>query len=170
MMNRTRSDNMDAQRWNNVGRLFLLGNSAFAARVEAKVRASGFKDFEGALPTLVRAMQVEGSRINDLAARARMTPQGMGQIVSDAARRGYVAVVEDPIDRRARKVRYTRKGKRLAETAVGAIAEVEEEFRRTISAKKFAELKTLLAELVDNLPETQSYYAAFFSRAGHRED
>ncbi len=142
----------------------MLGHGAFAARAEAKVRARGFADFDGVAPTLVRAMRAGGaSRIAILAERARITPQGMGQIVTEMEKRGYVETAPDPDDRRARLVTYTPKGRRLAEAAVQAIEEVQAEFKALVGARKFAALKSLLGELVDGLPETKAYAGNFFA-------
>lgn len=152
---------LDQRRWDSIGRLFFLGHEIFASRVEAKVQASGFPDFAGTLATLVRIMRQPGSRVGDLAARARMSSQGMGQIVAEMTRRGYVRTEADPADGRARIVIYTPRGRRLAQTALAAVEEVEREYRRSLGAKRFEHLNVLLGALVDGLPEAQAYAAGF---------
>ena len=52
----------------------------------------------------------EGSRLTQLAERAAMTPQAMGELVDDLASLGYVERVADPADRRAKLIMLTGPG------------------------------------------------------------
>src|SRR5438094_9336389 len=58
-----------------------------------------------------------GTRLTELARRARMTKQGMMLLVDDLERRGYVRRVPDPEDGRAKVVRLTARGRRYVAEA-----------------------------------------------------
>src|SRR5450631_2903009 len=64
-------------------------------------------------PSHVRLISItpaQGLRLGDLALRAGMTPQSLGELVETLNRAGYLEVVADPADRRARLVRPTPRG------------------------------------------------------------
>ena len=54
----------------------------------------------------------EGSRLTELAERARMTKQSVGEVATDLEQRGYVERVPDPADGRAKIIRLTERGAR----------------------------------------------------------
>src|SRR6476469_5743919 len=55
-------------------------------------------------------LDFEGIRLTDLAARVGVTKQAVGQLIDDLARLGMVERVADPTDRRAKRVRFSRRG------------------------------------------------------------
>ena len=50
-------------------------------------------------------IEPDGSRLTDLAERARMTKQTVGEVTTDLERLGYVERVPDPRDGRAKIIR-----------------------------------------------------------------
>src|SRR5213079_2867713 len=59
---------------------------------------------------VTRHLALEGSRLTDLAARAGMSKQAMGDLVDQCEAWGLVMRVPDDRDRRARVVRFTTVG------------------------------------------------------------
>src|SRR3954465_7333719 len=55
----------------------------------------------------------DGARLTDLAKRAAITPQAMGELVDELEQLGYVRREPDPADRRAKLVRLTRLGEKV---------------------------------------------------------
>jgi DNA-binding MarR family transcriptional regulator len=89
-----------------------------------------------------------GTRLTDLARRARMTKQGMMLLVDDLETRGYVRRVPDPEDSRAKVVRLTARGRRYVAEARRAVAAVEARARRELGDRRYESLWGALEELI----------------------
>lgn len=90
----------------------------------------------------------EGTRPSDLAARANMTPQAMGELIDDLERLGYVRRVPHPDDRRAKLVVPTAKGRRCIDAALRTIAAIEKRLRRELGAQRLTELKNAAERII----------------------
>jgi DNA-binding MarR family transcriptional regulator len=88
-----------------------------------------------------------GTRVSVLAERAQMTKQAMAELVAHLEQRGYVERVPDPVDRRAKLVRATPRGKQLYAIAREVVAEIEAEWTRRLGKAKMRQLRELLQEL-----------------------
>lgn len=89
----------------------------------------------------------DGSRVVDLAARAQMTKQSMGEIVAYLEERGYVTRVADPDDGRAKLVRLTAKGEASQPAALTGIAEIEDQWKALFGSARFERLRRELGAL-----------------------
>lgn len=144
-----KKEDLQSQRWDNLGRLLGFGWMAFHIRVVHHVKSNGFHDLTDAHFRLTRSMDYDGTRISDLARRAGVTKQAMSQLVRSMEEMGYLKRVNDAKDKRAQLIRYTRRGKRLAKTIVESANLVEDELREMIGAKNIATLKTSLTCYLD---------------------
>src|SRR5688572_28064654 len=90
-----------AYRGRHLGRLLLRASRAFNARAAEQLRARGYQGLTLAHIGLLPHLDEEGTRITVLAERAGMTKQGMGQLVIDLERLGFLSRVTDETDRRA---------------------------------------------------------------------
>ena len=86
----------------------------------------------------------EGTRLTELAARARMTKQSVGEVTSDLEQRGYVERVPDPSDGRAKIIRLTERGRAAQALGVGLIDEIEQEWAERFGAERVAALREAL--------------------------
>jgi DNA-binding MarR family transcriptional regulator len=75
-----------------------------------------------------------GSRVADLARRARMSRQAMGELVDDLERLGYVERRPDASDGRAKLVVLTRKGESAAEQGIAAVVDLEARWATCLGA------------------------------------
>ena len=75
----------------------------------ARLGAAGFTGLTPAHSAVFENLDPGGTRLTDLAARARITRQSMSELVSVLEQRGYLERQPDPADRRARIVRLTRR-------------------------------------------------------------
>jgi MarR family transcriptional regulator, temperature-dependent positive regulator of motility len=89
----------------------------------------------------------EGTRSSEVAERAGMTKQGIGQLVADLEKKGYVERVEDPVDRRAKLVRLTKKGRHHVREAREIIGEIEEAYARRLGDGRLETLRASLKNL-----------------------
>jgi DNA-binding MarR family transcriptional regulator len=108
-MARTRTSGT-AWRHANIGRLLNNAVRRFEARVLELMSASGHAETRIAHVSLTRNLDVEGTRLTELARRASMSKQAMGELVDQCVELGLVDRVADPGDRRARIVTFTQAG------------------------------------------------------------
>ncbi|MES2632570.1 MAG: MarR family winged helix-turn-helix transcriptional regulator [Pseudomonadota bacterium] len=81
---------------------------------------------------ITRHLSLEGSRLTDLAARAGMTKQAMGDLVDQCEAWGLVRRESDPNDTRARLVKFTPTGLSWLEGFRNAVKLAEDEFRSEV--------------------------------------
>jgi DNA-binding MarR family transcriptional regulator len=97
---------------------------------------------------LIRNVDENGTRISDIAKRAGMTKQATGQLVAEFVGLGYIKLVPDSEDGRAKIARYTAKGKKLLVAIVSAIEETETAVANAIGSAQTDALKATLARLL----------------------
>ncbi len=90
----------------------------------------------------------EGSRLTELAHRANMTPQSMGQLVDELEDLGYVERHADPTDRRAKLIVLTPLGHECVAAGISTIQSIEARIDELLGTEGHAELRRLLSELV----------------------
>ncbi len=134
-----------------LGALLRLPYEALAERVYGGLAARGFGDIRVAHSAVFRHIAPAGSRVTELAERARMTKQSMAYLVESLAEGGYVAVGPDPADGRARLVRLTARGQRVLAALLALSEEAEADLAARIGQGKMTTLKAILDELVDGL-------------------
>ena len=81
---------------------------------------------------ITRHLSLQGSRLTELARRAGMSKQAMGDLVDQCEAWGLVHRVPDPLDRRARQVVFTGDGLLWLQAFRDAVARAEQEFRAQI--------------------------------------
>lgn len=134
----------------HLGRLLLRAQRAFNARAIAKLHERGHQGLTLAHTALLPHLDLEGTRITTLAERAGMTKQGMGQLVSDLERQGYVVRVADPTDARAVLVRFTDAGWQFLRDAHAVKRELETAYASILGAERLDALREALQAIVDD--------------------
>jgi DNA-binding MarR family transcriptional regulator len=81
---------------------------------------------------VTRHLTLEGSRLTDLAQRAGMSKQAMGDLVDQCEAWGLVSRQADVHDARARLVRFTPTGLAWLQAFKEAVAQAEAEFRADV--------------------------------------
>jgi DNA-binding MarR family transcriptional regulator len=133
----------------DLARLMLEASRALGAEVVASLDERGFPDARPAhAAVFMHIDRRSGTRLTDLARRARMTKQGMMLLVDDLEQRGYVRRVPDVEDARAKVVRLTARGRRFVAEARRAVAAVEARARRELGDRRYEALRGALEELV----------------------
>jgi DNA-binding MarR family transcriptional regulator len=84
---------------------------------------------------ITRHLALAGSRLTDLAASAGMTKQAMGDLVTQCEAWGLVTRAPDPLDARARLVRFTPTGLAWLQAFQSAVAQAEAEFRAAVGSE-----------------------------------
>ena len=124
--------------------------NALAARIFASV-VSG-TEFDDLRPSHGNAMEQleleDGLRLTDLASRAGITAQSMGELVDDLEAKGYVERRADPNDRRAKRIHLTNRGKKNARVAKRATADVEKYLAEIVGKQRYELLRSTLEEII----------------------
>ncbi len=95
-----------------------------------------------------------GARLTKLAERASLSKQSMGQIINELEELGYVERIPDPLDRRAKIVQFTKKGRSFIQSSVTVGQTVEKRYAKLMGEKKMQRLCGLLDELYGKLGAT----------------
>lgn len=134
-------------RKNNIGLPLTEIAKDFQRRALAGFAGYGHKELQPAQYSVISHLSLSGTRLTDLAKRALMTKQGMGQLVDEVERMGYVERVPDPTDSRAKIVRFTEKGHRLMSHGIAIGESLQEEYAKLIGKKRLKDLRDALDDL-----------------------
>ena len=93
-----------------------------------RLQADGYTDITTAHHPVFYNLDLFGTRLTELAARAGMTHQSMGELVAALVELGYLERVPDPVDRRARLVVLTPRGRKAARLARAEVADIDAEW------------------------------------------
>jgi len=123
---------------------------AVTKRLHADLGAQGgfaFPELRGSHRRLLQMIPPEGIRITDLARRADMTKQALGEFMDWLEHAGFVASGQDPADGRVRLITRTEPGDAAAIEAQRAIDAVERGWRGEIGAARYDAMKQVLRQL-----------------------
>ena len=116
-------------------------------RAIAEVQAAGGR-LRAAHTQLFPHITSDGIRLTELADKLGVTKQAIGPLVDDLEREGVVERVDDPDDRRAKRIRWTRKGQRALLHGLGVLAQLEAELARDVGKARLAELADTCERLI----------------------
>ncbi|MEO8425218.1 MAG: helix-turn-helix domain-containing protein [Actinomycetota bacterium] len=91
-----------------------------------------------------------GARPTELARWAQVTKQALTQLICELLASGYIELVADPRDRRARIVRRTARPDAALARANAAIARLEADWSARIGAEQYQAFREVLAVLADS--------------------
>ena len=130
--------------------LLQVAYNSLARRIFRFVAYAGFSDLRPSHGNVLEPLSyVDGQRLNELAARAGMTPQSMGELVDDLERRVYVDRRADPADRRAKRVHLTEKGRATRAVAAQAVTEMERRLEALLGQATYVQLRATLTEIIE---------------------
>jgi DNA-binding MarR family transcriptional regulator len=125
--------------------MLLEGQRALSAELDAALAERGYEDLRpGHAAVFLHIDRRGGTRLTDLAQRARVTKQGMMLVVDDLEARGYVRRVPDPNDARAKAVRLTTRGRSAVAECRRAVQAVEQRARRRLGDRRYELLRESL--------------------------
>jgi DNA-binding MarR family transcriptional regulator len=114
---------------------------------------AGVTDLRPAHGNAMEMLAIEdGLRLTDIAARAGIAPQSMGELVDDLVAKGYLERREDLEDRRAKRIYLTQKGRASAEASRIAVRNLEQRLLDVLGAPQYRQMRRHLAALIDQFP------------------
>jgi DNA-binding MarR family transcriptional regulator len=126
--------------------LLEIVSEAFFNEFREELEQSEFNDIRPTHGCIFRYVQGEGLRLTEIAERANMTKQSVGEIVDDLVARDYVQRIPHPEDRRAKLICLTERGERAQALGRRLFTKVEKRWGQRYGAERIAALRELLEE------------------------
>lgn len=126
-------------------RLLGVAFDEFAEELGTRVAAAGYPDIRPGHGCVFGNIDPEnGSRLTELAERANMTKQSVGEVTSDLEQRGYLERVSDPSDGRAKIIHLTERGHEAYAVGRRLIDELEGEWTERYGEERMVALRDAL--------------------------
>jgi DNA-binding MarR family transcriptional regulator len=125
-------------------RLLSVAMDQFAEELYERIAATPFDDIRPGHGCVFGNIDPDGSRLTDLADRAMMTKQSVGEVTTDLERRGYVERVPDPSDGRAKIIRLTERGRAAQAVGRELIDDLERDWSERFGEERVAALREAL--------------------------
>ena len=116
-----------------------------------RMRERGRRQVRTSHTALLPHIDLEGTRITEIARRMGVTKQAVNQAVGEIEAMGLVRRVQDPGDGRAKLVRFTARGRRELLLGLGVLGELEAEMAVQVGRARLTRLREDLEVLVDYL-------------------
>lgn len=127
--------------------LLFTAAEGLVGELQERMRHAGYADIREAHGCVFGNMAPDGMRLTELAERAGMTKQGVGEAVSDLERLGYAERVPDPDDGRAKIIRLTERGAAAQRAGFEIIAELEREWVKRFGKQRVEALRAILLDI-----------------------
>jgi len=135
----------------HIGQLLVQTTRHFQTELYRRLADAGLEGLRVPHTHVSAYIEADGSRLSDLARKARMTMPAMLELVDDLERLGYAERKPDPTDRRAKLIVLTDKGWDAMRTGHRIIAELEADYARALGRKRFGEFTASFQELLDHV-------------------
>jgi len=130
-------------------------DKAFQAHMVRNAHERGRPDIKPAHNFLFAILGDDGDRAANLANRAGITRQSMGEVIRDMVDIGILEMVPDPNDGRAKIVRYTAEGRRFSNEGFRHLRDLEGRFEKEFGAD-YEATRVVLERLVGVLRDPAS--------------
>ena len=139
-------------RWriDNIGRLLNNAIKRFESRILLEMEKAGYGGFSLSHITITRNLDTEGTRATELARRAGITKQSMGELIAQLEQSGIIERQPDPNDRRAQRIFLTDFGREVKPAMLGIIQQTLDNVFKGISDDELTGLKDILRRVLAN--------------------
>ncbi|MFC9693827.1 MarR family winged helix-turn-helix transcriptional regulator [Kribbella sp. NPDC056951] len=126
-------------------------NRALQVDMVREMHKRGHPKVKQAHNAVFGTLQSEGSRSADMAVRAGMTRQSMGELIREMVALGILEMRPDPEDGRAKLVTYSELGIRVATDGYLRLHDLEARFAEEFGPDEYAVARDVLARVADVL-------------------
>ncbi len=126
-------------------------NRALQADMVRTLHRHGHPEVKPAHNAVFGALSPQGSRAAEMAARAGMTRQSMGEVIRDLVDLGILEMRPDPEDGRAKLVTYSEHGLRVAGDGYQHLSEFERRFAEEFDEREYDVARDVLARIAELL-------------------
>lgn len=123
-------------------------NRALQSDMVREAHRQGHPEVKYSHNAVFSTLDEPGARATDMAARAGITRQSMGEIVRDMVSLGILEMRPDPDDRRAKLVTYTPSGLAHARDGFQHILDLEQRFTDEFGEEAYATVRSVLERVV----------------------
>lgn len=134
----------------NIGRLLNDAIDRFETNILLQMEAAGYQGFSLSHISVTRNLDLAGTRATELARRAGITKQSMGELINQLEANGILERRPDPADGRAKIVFFTEAGLAWLEAFGTALANAEREMAQELGESRFKTLKLALAAYTES--------------------
>jgi len=131
----------------NLLRQLMDVSNAFNRRLMERGAGLGHDDLKMSFATVLAHAGFDNARLSDIAAMNGLSKQAISQTARELADLGYIRLVPDPEDARARIISLTARGRALIADSLNSIDAIREEAAVLIGSKRFAEFEAIVSEL-----------------------
>jgi DNA-binding MarR family transcriptional regulator len=126
-------------------------NRALQSDMVRRAHADGHTEVKMAHNSVFGHLHTDGARAADMAVRAGITRQSMGEVIRDMVALDLVEMRSDPNDGRAKVVTYSEHGMAVAGDGFAYLGELERRFAEEFGEEEYAIARDVLERLIDVL-------------------
>ncbi|MET9268713.1 MarR family winged helix-turn-helix transcriptional regulator [Kribbella sp. NPDC003557] len=126
-------------------------NRALQTDLVRQAHARGHTEVKMTHNSVFATLHTGPGRAADMAARAGITRQSMGEVIRDMVALDLLEMLPDPNDRRAKVVTYSEHGMEVAGDGFSYLADLEDLFAEEFGEHEYAVVRDVLARLTDVL-------------------
>ncbi|GAA2802605.1 MarR family winged helix-turn-helix transcriptional regulator [Kribbella solani] len=120
---------------------------ALQADMVRRAHADGHTEVKMAHNSVFGTLHAEGARAAEMATRAGITRQSMGEVIRDMVGLDLLEMREDPNDGRAKVVTYSEHGLEVAGDGFGYLIQLERRFAAEFGPEEYAVARDVLARV-----------------------
>lgn len=151
MVSRAYRDKLEAEKAKRTVQLLFKAARLLNERAIERIRLRTDEPVRIAHTTVLPHVDLEGTRLTELARRLGVTKQAAGQVVDELEEMGFLERVPDPNDARAKLVRFSKKGQKAMLEGLQVLGELEGEMRDRIGEAKMRTLHESLAVVIASI-------------------
>ncbi|MFN3202839.1 MAG: MarR family winged helix-turn-helix transcriptional regulator [Bradymonadia bacterium] len=150
------SEHLESAKGDNMGHLLIKAARLFNEHSLGRLQASvtPYAGVRMAHLSLMPHLDLEGTRITELARRVGVSKQAVGQLVDDMQRMGLVRRERDPDDGRARRVVFTEKGQAGMLQGLSILDAVGAEVTHVLGEAETGPFLDALRRIIDHFEES----------------
>jgi DNA-binding MarR family transcriptional regulator len=115
----------------------------------ADLHKAGYREIRSAHSRVFEHLPAKGERVVRMAQAAQMTQQSMTELVDYLERLGYVERLADPRDGRAKLVRLTETGKKLAAAGRVSMRRIDASWESHLGKDRMRQMRSALSDVLE---------------------
>ena len=136
-----------------LARLLSAATQLTVRRLNETLATRGYPNLRPADGYALLALGSEGATTSQLGARLGITKQAAAKISNRLEQAGYLCRSSHPSDARAQLLARTARGVELLETAADVQRQIEQDWARTVGARKVTEMRAALESVLQQAPQ-----------------
>src|SRR4051794_4665883 len=148
MGSKGKADELEAAKAKSTVQLLFKAARLLNERAISEARTRMNKPVRVAHTTLLPHVDLEGTRLTDLAERLGVTKQAAGQLVDELVEMNLLERVADPADARAKLVRFSARGRAALFEGLSVLREIETGITELVGEKKMRIFHEVLTSIV----------------------